>query len=98
MKKMRIVTLSVATLLGAMMAHGQSKDGVVMIDKESRQGVMITVNQSAQITSEALNQRLQRSGLAGRTKKGVTTYNRAMLSEISPDQLDIYTKVEKAPQ
>lgn len=96
MKKFSVIALSTAALFSGMLANGQARDGSVMIDKENRQAVVITINQPENITSDALNQRLQQSGLKAKTRKGLTRYNRATLSEISPDQLDIYTKVEKA--
>lgn len=92
-----MIALSTVALLSGVLAIGQARDGSVMIDKENRNAVMITINQPDNITSEALNQRLQRSGLKAKTRNGLTKYSKVTLSEISPDQLDIYTKVEKAP-
>lgn len=97
MKKLRIIVLSTAALFMGVLANGQARDVSVMIDKENRQAVMININQPEGVTSDALNQRLQRSGLKAKTKRGFTKYNMVTFSEISPDQLDIYTKVKKGP-
>jgi len=65
-----------------------------MIDKENRNAVMINIEQPEKNTSDALQQRLGRSGLKERERKGVVSYKGVTLSEISPDKVDIYTKVE----
>jgi len=58
---------------------------------------MIVIDQPEKITRDALHQRLERSGLKERTKEGVIKYKGVILSEISPDKVDIYTKVEAGP-
>ena len=68
-----------------------------MIDKENRNAVMITIEQPEKITSDALEQRLGRSGLKEKERKGMVRYKGVTLSEISPDKVDIYTKVEAGP-
>jgi len=77
--------------------YGQARDASVMIDKENRNAVMIVIDQPEKITRDALQQRLERSGLKERSKEGVIRYKGVILSEISPDKLDIYTKVEEGP-
>jgi len=68
-----------------------------MIEKENRNAVMIVINQPVKITTEALQQKLQRAGLDERIKRGAASYKGVTLSEISKDKIDVYTKVEKAP-
>ena len=68
-----------------------------MIEKENRNAVMIVINQPVKITTEALQQKLQRAGLDEKIKRGAASYKGVTLSEISKDKIDVYTKVEKAP-
>jgi len=68
-----------------------------MIDKENRNAVMIAIDQPEKITGDALQKRLERSGLKDRARNGMLRYKGVTFSEISPDKLDIYTKVEKGP-
>lgn len=82
-------------LLSGMLAQGQAREGSFKFDKENMPSVVINIDQPVNVTSDALNQRLQQSGLKAKTKKGITAYNRVTLPELSPDLLDIYTKVEK---
>jgi hypothetical protein len=96
MKRINTIPFLAAALLLGTATQGQARDGSLKIGNENMQAVTIAINQPVKITSDALNERLQRSGLNAKTKRGVTTYNRVILSDISPDQLDIYTKVEKA--
>jgi peptidoglycan hydrolase CwlO-like protein len=58
---------------------------------------MIVINQPVKITTEALQQKLQRAGLDERIKRGAASYKGVTLSEISKDKIDVYTKVETAP-
>ena len=85
------------TLLSGTLMYGQARDASVMIDKENRNAVMIVIDQPEKITRDALQQRLERSGLKERSKEGVIKYKGVILSEISPDKVDIYTKVEAGP-
>ena len=89
--------LVTAMILPGLYARAQARDASVMIDKENRNAVMISIDQPDNITRDALQQRLQRSGLNERARKGIVRYKRVTLSEIGPDQVDIYTKVEKGP-
>jgi len=68
-----------------------------MIEKENRNAVMIVINQPVKITTEALQQKLQRAGLDEKVKKGSASYKGVTLSEISKEKIDVYTKVEEAP-
>ena len=97
MKYIKIISLTVATLFSGMFICGQARDASVMIDKENRNAVMIAIDQPEKITGEALRQRLERSGLKDRGKNGVSSYKGVILSEITPDKVDIYTKVEGGP-
>lgn len=95
MKRIQIIALSTVALLSGILAQGQARDGSFKFDKENMPSVIINIDQPVDVTSDALNQRLQQSGLKAKTKRGVTAYNRVTLPELSPDLLDIYTKVEK---
>jgi hypothetical protein len=89
--------LTATALLSGMVMYGQASDASVMIDNENHNAVKITIDQPEKITRDALQQRLERSGLKEKSKKGVTKYKGVTLSEISPDKVDIYTKVESGP-
>lgn len=97
MKKIKTSFLTIATLFSGLYMYGQAKDASVMIDGENRNAVTINIDQPEKLTSEALHQRMERSGLKNKMKNGVTSYKGVVLSEISPDKVDIYTKVEKGP-
>lgn len=97
MKLKKTILLIPAILLIGILVHGQAKDASVMIDKENRNAVMITIDQPEKITRDALEQRMERSGLKERERKGIVSYKGVTFSEISPDKVDIYTKVEAGP-
>lgn len=75
---------------------GQAMEASVKIDKENRPAVMIHITKSQEISEDALKNRLERSGLKDRIQRGEGIYKGVVFSEISPEKLDIYTKVEKA--
>src|ERR1700722_1508262 len=97
MKNLKITALTFFTLLSGTLMYGQARDASVMIDNENRSAVMITIDQPEKITGDALQQRLERSGLKDKARNGVLRYKGVILSEISPDKVDIYTKVEQGP-
>src|SRR5688572_119593 len=97
MRYIKIILFSSATLFAGTALYAQARDASVMIDKENRNAVMITIDQPEKITYEALQQRMERSGLKEKEKKGIVSYQGVTLSEISPDKVDIYTKVEAGP-
>ncbi|MGZ5191104.1 MAG: hypothetical protein ACXWCZ_08770 [Flavisolibacter sp.] len=97
MKHIKIILLTSAILFSQIFIYGQARDASVMIEKENRSVVMITIDQPEKITRDALQQRLERSGLKERERKGVVSYKGVTLSEISPGKVDIYTKVEEGP-
>ncbi len=68
-----------------------------MIEKTNRDAVMITINQPVKVTIEALQEKLLRAGLNERVRRGAASYKGVMLSEISKDKIDLYTKVEAGP-
>ena len=94
MKKLFMAT---AMLFACAYAIGQAVPISTMIEKENRNAVMIIINQPVKITTEALHEKLQRSGLDEKAKKGSTSYKGVTLSEISSEKIDVYTKVEEAP-
>jgi hypothetical protein len=77
--------------------YGQARDASVMIDKENRHAVTIAIDQPQDITTDALQKRLERSGLKQKARNGIMRYKEVTFSEISPDKVDIYTKVEAGP-
>lgn len=97
MKHIKIILLFTVAFLFTTFMYGQPKDASVMIDNENRNAVMIVIDQPDKITREALQQRMERSGLKERERNGVVKYKGVTLSEISQDKVDIYTKVEKGP-
>ena len=97
MKHIKIILLTSAILFSGNFIYGQARDASIMIDKENRNAVMITVEQPEKITRDALQQRMERSGLKEKEKKGLVSYKGVTLSEISPGKVDIYTKVEEGP-
>jgi hypothetical protein len=97
MKHIKTGLLAAAALLAGTVIYGQAKEASVMIDKENRHAVMITVDQPEKNTREALQQRLERSGLKEKSRNGSTKYLGVTLSEISADKVDLYTKVEPGP-
>jgi hypothetical protein len=91
------MALASAILISAMCTYGQARDGSVMIDNANRNAELITINQPIKVAVDALQQRLERSGLKEKGKDNVWSYKGVILSEISPDKIDIYTKVEQGP-
>ena len=87
----------IAMLFGCTYVISQAVPVSTMIEKENRNAVMIVINQPVKITTEALQQKLQRAGLDEKIKRGAASYKGVTLSEISKDKIDVYTKVEKAP-
>lgn len=81
-------------LLG-LKGHSQAVVTSTTIEKENRNAVMIQIDQPVDLTTEALEQRLEHSGISGKTSKGVTLYKGVTFPEISAGVIDIYTKVEK---
>ena len=75
----------------------QAVPASTIINKENRNAIMITINQPVKITTDALQQKMHRAGLDERVKRGEASYKGVTLSEISKDKIDIYTKVEEAP-
>lgn len=91
-----LVPVFAAVLFGSMV-QSQPSDVSIMVDKTNRNAVMITISQPEKITVETIRQRFLRAGLKERSKNGMTRYEGVTLSEISPDKVDIYTKVEEGP-
>lgn len=97
MENIKLSLLISAAVFSGTLMYGQAKEASVMIDKENRNAVMITIDQPENITSDALQQRLERSGLKSKSRNGVMSFKGVVLSEISPGKVDMYTKVEKGP-
>jgi hypothetical protein len=94
---MKKLFLAIAMLLVCGYVISQAVPVSTMIEKENRNAVMIVINQPVKIATDALQQKLQRAGLDERIKRGAASYKGVTLSEISKDKIDVYTKVEKAP-
>ncbi len=97
MKKLKNVLLTTASVFSTVIVFAQAAPVSTMIEKENRNAVMIEIKQPVDITTDALQQKLQRAGLNEKVKKGTASYKGVVLSEISKDKIDIYTKVEAGP-
>ncbi len=97
MKQIKIILLGAVSLLSGMFIYAQASDASVMINNENHHAVMIPIDHPEKDAREALKLRLERSGLKEKVKNGVARYRGVILSEISPDKVDIYTKVEAGP-
>jgi peptidoglycan hydrolase CwlO-like protein len=86
-----IIIWSVAT------ANAQANISSTKIDNQNRNAAMVQIDQTVEVTSNALEQRMKRAGLSGKTQNGFTVYKGVTLSEINVPKIDIYTKVEKGP-
>jgi hypothetical protein len=97
MKFSKTILVISSTFFLNILVKGQALDASVMIDNQNHNAVMISIEQSEKITGDALQERMARSGLKEKAKNGIVKYAGVTLSEISPDKVDIYTKVEKGP-
>ncbi|HUM50223.1 MAG TPA: hypothetical protein PK431_00355 [Chitinophagales bacterium] len=95
MKNIKNFLLITAIAFIATNVNAQTSVESIIIQKHNRNAVKLEINQPEQITQTALDQRFKRSGLKGKTSKGVTLYKGVTLSEISISKLDIYTRVVK---
>ncbi len=94
---MKTILLAIVIIFSSLNIFAQATVTSTNIEKENRNAVMIQINQPADVTSEALKERLKRSGLEGKSKSGVTAYRGVTLAEIAPEKIDMYTKVDKGP-
>jgi hypothetical protein len=94
---MKNLLLSTAGTLSALVIFAQAAPVSTMIEKENRNAVMIEIKQPVAITTDALQQKLERAGLKEKVRNGSASYKGVILSEISKDKIDIYTKVESGP-
>ena len=97
LKPIKITTLTAAIFFSALVGYGQATESSVMIDNANRNAVTITIDQPDNITGDALQQRLEHSGLKDKPKNGCMSFKGVTLAEISSEKVDIYTKVEKGP-
>jgi hypothetical protein len=97
MKRIKKILLTTLIMFSTVIIFGQSVPASTMIEKENRNAVMIEIKQPVDITTGALQQKLQRAGLNEKVKNGVAIYKGVVLSEISKDKIDVYTKVESGP-
>lgn len=97
MKQIKIALLLAVAGFSTLLGKAQTTETSVMIDKENRHAVMMPVDQPEKETREALRLRLKQSGLQERTSGNVARYKGVVLSEISQDKVDIYTKVVPGP-
>jgi len=93
MKKLFI--LVVALVVSTVTIYAQATVESIVIEKHNRNAVKLYIAQPEEITADALSAKLKRSGLNGNRSKGITIYKGVILSEISTNKLDIYTRVEK---
>ncbi len=97
MKYLKIVALALPALFSGSVLLAQPTETSVTIDNTNRHAVSITIDQPDNITGDALRQRLEHAGLKDKVKNGVMSFKGIVLSEISPETIDLYTKVEKGP-
>ncbi|WP_276484178.1 hypothetical protein [Paraflavitalea pollutisoli] len=97
MKQIQIALLLAVAGFSALSGKAQTTETSVMIDKENRHAVMMPVDQPEKETREALRLRLKQSGLQERMSGNVARYKGVVLSEISQEKVDIYTKVVPGP-
>src|SRR5271154_6763885 len=97
MKELKNILLTTASMFSTVIVFAQAAPVSTMIEKENRNAAMIEIKQPVDITTDALQQKLQRAGLNEKEKKGTASYKGVVLSEISKDKIDIYTKVEAGP-
>lgn len=89
--------LATAMIMVCSYVIGQATPVSTMIEKENRNAMMITISQPVKITSDALEEKLLRAGLNEKVRRGAASYKGVILSEISKDKIDLYTKVEAGP-
>ena len=97
MKRLKNILLIGITMFSTVIIFAQAVPVSTIIEKENRNAVMIEIKQPVGITTDALQQKLQRAGLNEKVKKGMASYKGVVLSEISKDKIDVYTKVESGP-
>lgn len=91
----KILLLTTVIIFKALSVPAQATVTSTLIEKENRNAVMIQIDQPIEITMNALEQRMKRAGLDGKTHGGGISYKAVTLSEIASEKVDIYTKVEK---
>jgi hypothetical protein len=92
---MKKIILLVLIAVSSVVIFAQASVESIVIEKKNRNAVKLYIDQPETITETALAARLKRSGLDGKSKKGITIYRGVILSEISSMKLDIYTQVQK---
>ncbi len=97
MKKLKSLLFTSAIMFISTTIFAQSRPVSTIIEKENRNAVMIEIKQPVDIATDALQQKLQRAGLKEKVRKGSASYKGVVLSEISKDKIDVYTKVESGP-
>jgi hypothetical protein len=89
--------LAIAMLVVCGYVTAQATSVSTVIEKTNRDAVMITIDQPLKVTIEALQEKLSRAGLDERVRRGAASYKGVILSQISKDKIDLYTKVEEGP-
>ena len=97
MKKFKIILFASVSLFVVTEIMAQATPMSTTIENQNRNAVMIEINQPVNIATEALQQKLQRAGLNEKIRNGSVSYKGVILSEISKDKIDLYTKVEGGP-
>jgi hypothetical protein len=98
MIQLKKILITCFAFFSGLLMYGQAHNASVMIDNVNRDAVMISIDQPLNITSEAFQQRLARSGLKYSPKNGEFRFKGVTLSEISPEKVDIYAKITKGSQ
>jgi hypothetical protein len=92
---MKRIIMFVALAVMTAATYAQATVESIVIEKKNRNAVKLYIDQPLETTEAALEARLKRSGLNGKRKKGISIYRGVILSEVSPQKLDIYTRVQK---
>jgi hypothetical protein len=95
MKYFKSILLTSGTFVVSVTLFGQPQETTLMIENENRSAIMIVIEQPEKITEDALEARLERTGLKEHGRNGVIKYKGVTFSEISSDKVDLYAKVEK---
>lgn len=96
MKNIHKIILALTMLFAFGQTFAQSTIESIIIEKQNRIAVKLYVDQTPSVTSDALVAKLKRSGLSGKSRRGITIYRGVILSEISSNKMDIYTSVKKS--
>lgn len=97
MHYLKTLLFTIILLWSVANVNAQANISSTKIDDQNRNAAMVQIDQTVEVTTNALEERMKRAGLSGKTHNGFTVYKGVTLSEINVPKIDIYTKVEKGP-